>query len=199
MPIAGWLIARGVDARWMILGALVIVSGALYWMTGLTLEVSQGYLIMLRIVQTFALGFFFVPIQSAAYLYLPKQQINNATGMVSMLRNEGASLGVAVLTTILTQRSQVHQVYLGAHINLTNHATVQALARAAELAHRAGADPELARHQALGLLYNLLQQQSTLMAYLDAFMAFSLMALAVIPLILLMRRSAAKDAPLSIT
>ena len=88
--------ARGVDARWLIMFSLLVVSGALYWMTGLTLDVSPGYLVWLRIVQTFALGFFFVPLQSAAYLYLPREQINNATGLVSMLRNEGASLGVAL-------------------------------------------------------------------------------------------------------
>jgi DHA2 family multidrug resistance protein len=193
MPVAGWLLARGTDARWMIIFALLVGAGALYWMTGLTLQVSPGYLIELRIVQTFALGFFFVPIQSAAYLFLPKQQINNATGMVSMLRNEGASLGVAVLTTLLARRAQFHQTRLGEHLTSMSHATQAALAQAMKLAQAAGADPGTAYHQALGLLYGMLGRQSMFMAYLDALMAFSLMTLAVVPLVFLMRRSVATD------
>ena len=195
MPLAGWLFGRGVDARWLMIFALLVVAGALYWMTGLTLEVSRDYLIELRIVQTFALGFFFVPVQSAAYLYLPREQINNATGMVSMVRNEGASLGVALLNTLLTRRSQVHQVYLGSHITVMSRASADALAEAARLAQTAGANPDLAHHQAPAILYNLLQQQSMLMAYLDAFTVFALITTAAIPLVFLMRRSAATEGP----
>jgi DHA2 family multidrug resistance protein len=193
MPLAGWLMARGVDARWLIVFSLLMVAGALYWMTGLTLDVSPGYLIQLRIVQTFALGFFFVPIQSAAYLYLPRNQINNATGMVSMVRNEGASLGVAMLTTLLSRRAQFHQVRLGEHVTPMSHAAAQALAGATRLAQSAGADPATAHHQALALIYGAVQRQATMMAYLDLFMVFSVMALAVIPLVFLMRRSVTDD------
>jgi DHA2 family multidrug resistance protein len=195
MPLAGWLMARGVDARWLITFALLAVASALYWMTGLTLDVSPGYLVKLRIAQTFALGLFFVPIQSAAYLYLPKDQINNATGMVSMVRNEGASLGVALLTTLLAQRAQFHQARLGEHVTAMSHATSQALAGAARLAQAAGADPATAHHQALALVYGAIQRQANMMAYLDAFAVFSLMALGVIPLVFLMRRSVTDDSP----
>jgi DHA2 family multidrug resistance protein len=183
------MMARGSDARWLIIFSLLVVSGALYWMTGLNLEAPMGYLIQLRIVQTFALALFFVPIQSAAYLYLPKDQINNATGMVSMVRNEGASLGVAILNTLLTRRAQFHQLRLGEHINSVSHATNQALAGAMRLSHAAGAGPHSAYQQASALIYRVLQRQAMGMAYLDAFLVFSLMALAVIPLVFLMRRS----------
>ncbi len=163
-------------------------------MTGLTLDVSPGYLVDgCASLQTFALGFFFVPLQSAAYLYLPREQINNATGMVSMLRNEGASLGVAMLTTLLARRDQFHQMRLGSHINSLSHATAEALNQASLLAQHAGADPGLARQQGTAMLYNQLQRQAMMLSYLDALMLFSVMALAVIPLVFLMRRSVAKD------
>ena len=165
----------------------------MYWMTGLTLDVSQNYLIELRVVQTFALGFFFVPVQSAAYLYLPREQINNATGMVAMVRNEGASLGVAVLNTLLARRAQFHQMRLVSNITSLQHATAAALAQATQLAQAAGADPGRAHQQALAIVDNILQQQSMVMAYLDAFVVFSLMTLAAMPLVFLMRRSVAEE------
>jgi DHA2 family multidrug resistance protein len=189
MPVAGWMLGRGVDARWLIGLSLLVVASTLYWMTGLTLEVSPSYLIELRVVQTFMLGLFFVPVQSAAYLFVPKEQINNATGMVSMVRNEGSSVGVAVLSTLLARRSQFHQVNLGADITSLSRATAETLAQATRLAQAAGAAPGTAHQQALAILYRLLKQQAMLMAYLDAFMVFCLITLAVLPLVFLMRRS----------
>jgi DHA2 family multidrug resistance protein len=193
MPIAGWLIARGVDARWLMIVSLAVLAGATYWMSGLTLDISQGYLIKVRALQTFALGFFFVPVQSAAYLFLPREQINNATGMVSMVRNEGASLGVAMLNTILARRSQFHQLRLGSNLTPLSHATAAALAQAAHLAMVAGANADAARTQADAILYSLLQRQSMTLAYLDAFVVYGVTALAMIPLVFLMRRSVATE------
>lgn len=193
MPVAGWLIARGADARWLIIFSLLALSAATYWMTGLTLDVSQDYLIELRAAQTFSLSFFFVPVQSAAYLFLPREQINNATGMVSMVRNEGASLGVALLNTILWRRGQFHQMRLASDVTRLSHATTTALAQAAKAAMAAGANADAARHQAEAILYGQLQRQSMTLAYLDAFWIYSLMALAIIPLVFLMRRSVAKE------
>jgi DHA2 family multidrug resistance protein len=120
--------------------------------------------------------------------------LDTSIAMVSMVRNEGASLGVAALNTLLARRAQVHQMYLSAHINPLNHATAAALARATQLAQAAGANPGMAREQALAILDSVLQRQSMVMAYLDAFMVFSLMALAVIPVVFLMRRSVTKEA-----
>ena len=82
--------------------------------------------------------------------------------------HEGTSLGVALLTTLLAQRPQAHQVYLGAQITSMSHATGDVLARATQLAQSAGGNPGMAHQQALAILYNVLQQQSMLMAYLDA-------------------------------
>jgi DHA2 family multidrug resistance protein len=189
MPAAGWMMARGFDARWLIIFSLLVISGALYWMTGLNLEAPMGYLIELRVVQTFALAFFFVPIQSAAYLYLPKTQINNATGMVSMVRNEGASLGVAILNTLLSRRAQFHQSRLADYINPFSHAANQALTEVTRLVQTAGAGPHPPYQKAAALVYGQLQRQAAAMAYLDAFLVFSLMALAIMPLVFLMRRS----------
>ena len=188
-------VGPGIDARWLILFALLVLSASQYWLTGLTLEVSRNYLIEVRVVQTFAMGFFFVPVQSAAYMYLPQDQINNATGMVSMVRNEGASLGVALLNTLLARRTQFHLARLAGGINPLQPATTAAIAQAAQVAQAAGANPDMAHQQAVAIIGNALQQQAAFMAYLDAFMVFSVMALAAVPLLLVMRRSVTEGPP----
>ncbi len=64
----------------------------------------------------------FVPLNNAAYLYLPKNQVNNATGLFNMLRNEGGSLGIAIVTVMTDRRTQFHQSRLAEHVTPLNPA-----------------------------------------------------------------------------
>ncbi len=57
----------------------------------------------------FGVGFLFVPLNNAAYIYLAQDQINNATGLFNMLRNEGGSFGIAIVTVMVDRRAQYHQ------------------------------------------------------------------------------------------
>ena len=65
--------------------------------------------ILPRCVQMTGVGMLFVPLNNAAYQYLQKDQVNNATGIFNMLRNEGSSLGIAIVTVMVDRRSQFHQ------------------------------------------------------------------------------------------
>jgi DHA2 family multidrug resistance protein len=51
-----------------------------------------------------------------------------------------------------------------------------------------GAGPATSAHQALGFLYGSLQQQATLLSYVDVFRVMAWLFLLVAPLVLLMRK-----------
>ena len=135
----------------------------------------------------------FVPLNNAAYLYLPRNQVNNATGLFNMLRNEGGSLGIAIVTVLVDRRSQFHHLRLAEHVTPLNR-SVQPLARllrADSHGPRRGHRMPVADQQAMGLLTQMVGEQARVMAYLDAFWVFSIMALAALPLLLLMKKSVA--------
>ena len=89
-------------------------------MSGLNLGVSPGMVISPRNFQTLGAGLMFVPLNLAAYAFIPKDQINNASGLFSLVRNEGSSIGVAMTNTLLQRRTQFHQFRLIEHINPLN-------------------------------------------------------------------------------
>jgi DHA2 family multidrug resistance protein len=85
-----------------------------------------------------------------------------------MLRNIGGSIGIAMATTALIRRADLHQSYLAAGLSPSNPALQQKSALIASyLGHRLGAAQ--ARPGSYGLLYGLMQQQSALLAYIDVF------------------------------
>ena len=102
MPLIGWMLSRGVDARKMIIAGLATVGVATMWMSGLNLGVSPGMVISPRNIQTLGAGMMFVPLNMAAYAFIPKDQVNNASGLFSLVRNEGSSIGVAITNTLFS-------------------------------------------------------------------------------------------------
>jgi DHA2 family multidrug resistance protein len=50
----------------------------------------------------------FVPLNTAAYLYLSSEQRLKATCIYNLLRNEGGSVGTSLSQTLLERREQFH-------------------------------------------------------------------------------------------
>jgi DHA2 family multidrug resistance protein len=101
--------------------------------------------------------------------------MGNATGLFNMLRNIGGSMGIAMATTALIRRSALHQNDIGAHLSPSNPILQQkSAAIAGYLGHHIG--PAQGRRGAFGLIYELMGQQSALMAYVDVFRWTALLA-----------------------
>lgn len=193
MPIVGFLLGRKVDARWMIPFGLLAAAGGSYWQSQLDLTASPYALTAPRCLLMTGVGLLFVPLNNAAYLYLPKDQTNNATGLFNMLRNEGGSLGVAIMATMVDRRAQFHQSRLAEFIHSSNPAVDRTIDQLAQLRIvRGGATLPVGRREGFALMYRMVQDQARLMSYLDVFWIFAAMALAALPLVLLMKKSVAR-------
>jgi DHA2 family multidrug resistance protein len=99
---------------------------------------------------------------------IPNKEMGNATGLANMLRNIGGSIGIAMATTALIRRADLHQTELGGHITASTWVYQQkSAALAGYIGHHLG--PAQGRPGAMGLLYGLMEQQAALMAYVDVF------------------------------
>jgi MFS transporter, DHA2 family, multidrug resistance protein len=172
-------------------------------MTSLTLGMDYWALALPRFIQGFAVGFIFVPLSTLTLATIRRDKLVNATAAYGMLRNVGGSVGIAVVTTLLAQRSQYHQTTLVSHITPWDPETHARLARWASHFATLGSDTFTADRQALAMLYRETVTQAQLLAYADDFWLLALM-FAVVPLLLpLMRRirlqpaGAIRDAPKS--
>ena len=123
MPIVGFLLGRKVDARYIIpFGLLCLAGVAPTGRRTWTCTPRPCVFIAPRCLQMAGVGMLFVPLNNAAYLYLPRDQVNNATGLFNMLRNEGGSLGIAIVTVMVDRRGQFHQLRLAEHVTPLNPA-----------------------------------------------------------------------------
>ena len=112
----------------------------------------------------------------------------NATAVYSMSRNIGGSVGIAVITTVLAQRSQFHQTTLGSHVTAWDPATRERLAQWASHFVTAGSDTFTAERQAVVMLYRETVAQAQLLAYADDFWLLAVMFAAVPMILPFMRR-----------
>ena len=132
----------------------------------------------------------FAPANVAAYLYTPLALRGAAVGLLSLLRNEGGSVGTSVAQTMHERREQFHTLRLGEYLD--------PLQSCRAFLHRAGAGavPDrrsgLVKELAWQVLENLRQQQASALAYFDCFWLMAVVMLALVPVVLLMKRSVAE-------
>jgi len=177
-----------VDQRLMLAFGCLLNAVALYMMTFLTLGMDYWALALPRFIQGFAVGFIFVPLSTLTLATIRRDKLVNATAVYGVMRNIGGSIGIALATTLLAQRSQFHQSTLVSHVTAWDPETRARLAR--WVAHFAtqGNDAFTAERRAVAMLYRETVAQAQLLAYADDFWMLAVM-FAAVPLFLpLMRR-----------
>ena len=188
MPIVGFLLSK-FEARWLIIFGLLVSSMGLFAMAGFSLEVDFQHAVVARIVQSLGLAFLFVPINATAFYFIAKQKTSYATGLINLARNVGGSSGIAIATTLLARREQFHQQQLVAHLSPMDGAYRSTIESARQMFLAKGADAVHAADQAQQLVYNLVQQQAAMLAFVEVFKFMAVAFLAAIPIVLLLKRT----------
>jgi MFS transporter, DHA2 family, multidrug resistance protein len=191
LPAVGFVLGRKTDARWVMLAGVLVMSGGNYWMSRLNLEISPGQVVWPRVVLVVGLSICFAPANVAAYLYIPIELRGAAVGLLSLLRNEGGSVGTSLSQALQDHREQFHTLRLGEYLDTFNPAVQSFLEQTRALFLQQTGDQALSRELAWQALANLRQQQASALAYFDCFWAFAVVMLALLPVILLMKRSVA--------
>jgi MFS transporter, DHA2 family, multidrug resistance protein len=165
-----------------------MVAFSLFHMTRFDTFVDFRTVAIARVFQAIGLAFLFVPINTAAYGSIPKGKNNAASGLINLSRNIGGSVGISFVTTMLARRAQVHQTYLVEHVNSGN-GRLQAMLQSAMhtlLGH--GSSAHEASRQAYGLVANSVDQQATMLAYIDNFRMLGIAIVLMIPFVFLMKK-----------
>ena len=190
MVIVGQLLGRGMDARWLITAGLLIMAAGNYWMSQMNLDISPGQVVWPRVVLGLGLSICFAPANVAAYLYTPMALRGAAVGLLSLLRNEGGSVGTSMAQTVEERRLQFHTLRLDEYLDPFNAAAHSFIANAQALLKTG--DAALLRLLPWQEIENLRQQQASSLAYFDVFWLLTVVMLAFVPVVLLMKRSVAE-------
>jgi DHA2 family multidrug resistance protein len=197
MPLVGAALQKR-DGRKIVLAGLLIGAASMFLMQRLSLEASYWAFVWPRIVLGIGLAMTFVPLTTVTLSAIPKQEIGNATGMFNLLRNIGGSVGIAVAATMLGRLSQFYQTVLVPHINQYNPVFQLRFEQLKQALITKGLSATQADQGALTMLYGMVRQQAATLAYNRIFFIVGLAFLAIIPLLLLLKRPKHQTGPLEL-
>jgi MFS transporter, DHA2 family, multidrug resistance protein len=188
LPLVGFLLSRH-SPRWLLFFGLAMLSFSLFHMTGFDLGIDFRTVIVARVIQAAGMAFLFVPINTAAYAFLPRDKNNAASGLMNLARNIGGSVGISVVTTLLDRRGQVHMNYLSQNLSAGNPALRSMVLGATKAIQTRGASASTATQQAYALIEGTVQRQASMLAYIDDFRLLGIAILLMVPLVFLIEKS----------
>ena len=176
MPVVGQLTTKIPTKYIMAFGWLCLAFGMYRSTMRMDLLISFSSAARLRIVQSFGLGFLFVPISLSAYIGIAPEKGNAVAGLINFMRNIGSSVGTSLVTTLLARRAQFHQSVMAYHA--TNYDPVfrgQIQGLTGQLNH-AGATLPDAQVGAIARAYREILTQAQTLAYIDTYMVLAVAA-----------------------
>lgn len=188
MPLVGFLLGR-YDARRLMVFGLITLSFSLFHMTRFDLNVDFKTIVFARMIQSAGLAFLFVPINTAAYAFLPREKNNAASGLMNLARNIGGSVGISLVTTMLARRGQYHQAQLSTNLSAANPNFQRTLAGLISSLEGRGFSAADAARKAYAMLQGTILRQANMQAYIDCFWLLGIAILAMIPLVFLMKKT----------
>jgi len=193
MIVIGRLSNR-IDSRLIMAAGLAMFAFSTWAMGHLTQQSGFWDIFWPRAWQGFALGFIFVPLSVVTISALRRDQIANATGIGTLLRQIGGSLGIAFLTTYL--QGDIQRVYasLASQINEGRSVVQQSIAAAAAKIMATGVTATQAHQQALMQIAGQIRQNATAIAYEDLFRISALLFFVTLPAVLLLQKSRSSGA-----
>ncbi|MCI4677244.1 DHA2 family efflux MFS transporter permease subunit [Rhodoblastus acidophilus] len=191
IPIVGRLL-RITPARNLIAAGFTIMGFSMLYSSHLAANINFGGLVLMRLFQTTALAFLFVPISTVAYMTLPRDLNPDGVALFSMFRNVAGSVGIALSTSFVTERAQTHQSYLAERASPLFQPFNELVGKYSHSLQALGHTAAVAQEMAMGRIYGMIRAQAAIMAYSDAFVACAVVAFLVVPFCFLMtsRKSA---------
>lgn len=177
MMLVGRLTGR-IDIRYFILLGLALTTVALWEMSRFTQDIAVGDVIRTGLVQGVGLGFSFVPLSTISFSTLPAQFRNEGSGIYSLMRNLGGSIGISVVTSRLSENIQANHAGFADYINPFNLGV--------RLAVEQG-PLSLAEPGGLALLEAQVTNQAALLSYLQDFRLLMWVSLLSFPFVFLLR------------
>jgi DHA2 family multidrug resistance protein len=120
---------------------------------------------------------------------VPRERMGYASSLFNMMRNTGAAVGISLLTSMLVAKEQVHQA------RLVEHFSVFEAWRMSRAAPHLPGSPALHMlqtgipKQGLAMVYGMVQTQAAILAFNDIYRMLSILAVAVLPIYLVVRKA----------
>jgi MFS transporter, DHA2 family, multidrug resistance protein len=187
MFVVGRLAAK-VQPKFLIVAGAVIIAISMYGMTNVYGDLGFWYMARSRMLLGVGLPLIFVPIMTASYDGIAQSKTDQASALINAARNTGGSIGVSIVSNVLTHREQFHQSRLVESVLPSSVQYQGTLHQLTDYFVAQGNSLLQAQQQAIQWIGQQVQAQASFLAYMDAFWVLMLISLAAIPLALCLRK-----------
>ena len=186
MPLAGRLYNH-LGPRLMVATGLSLSVVSVFQMGRFTADTSYIGLLIPQAWQGIAFSFIFVSLSTAALATIPRPRMTNATALYNLARQLGGSFGIAIIATLLENKTSAAAAVFGKNFNLYNPAFTQRYNAIVGGLESQGIFPTEADRKALALMSGMVQRQSAVIAFEYVFNLIGVFFIATLPLVLFLR------------
>ncbi len=140
-----------------------------YLNTFLDPDYARPQFIFSNIIRSLGQPLMLIPLLSVATADIPARESGSASALFNMMRNLGGSIGIALLSTLITNREHFHSDRINSHVTPGNPEMATRLNDLTNMLLMKGLDPATASRTALKIVGGSISHQSYLLAYGDAF------------------------------
>jgi MFS transporter, DHA2 family, multidrug resistance protein len=194
MPIVGILMGK-IEPRKLLIVGLIAAGYSLIMLGGLDLSAGYWDIFWPQILQGTAMGLLFVPLTTVTNDAVPVEKMGNATSLFNLMRNIGASIGIASVTTIYARSTRTDLDVLSRNITAYNPAASSAIAGLRSTMMKGGSDFYTATQQAYAAVFGMMEREAAMLAFIKDFRLLGIIFFCMIPLVFIMRKPRHKSGP----
>jgi MFS transporter, DHA2 family, multidrug resistance protein len=187
MFVVGRLAAK-VQPKYLIVAGAVVCALSMYGMTNVYADLGFWFMAHSRMLLGVGLPLIFVPIMAASYDGIEPSKTDQASALINAARNTGGSIGVSVVSNVLTHRQQFHQNRLVEQVIPSSTTYQDTLQQITNYFAAHGSSLAQAHDQAIQWIGQQVQSQASFLSYMDAFWVLMLISLSAVPLALALRK-----------
>lgn len=194
MPLVGRVLHKYNPKNFILVG-IFFTAYSTYLMSRFSLGVDFGTVLWPRIFMGIGMGMLFIPLTTLTIAHVEKEDMANATSLYNLVRNIGGSIGIALITTMVTRRAQFHQSRLVDHLTPYDPLYFLRVQQGTGMLQQKGLDPYSASHGAQGVIYESTIRQASMLAFADVFFILTVMMLLLVPLVIFMKNNGETQGP----
>jgi DHA2 family multidrug resistance protein len=191
MPLVGRL-SKAVDGRVLIAVGGLILMTAIVMLSQMNPGTGKDEMYWPLIIRGLGTPLMFLPLSLATIGPLPKKDIPAASGIYNLTRQLGGSVGIAVLTMILSRREAFHRAILVEKLGVSDVAVQDRVNLLAAGFQAKGFDPISAKNTAYRALDGIVGVQSAILSFGDMFHIVAIFILVSLPLVFFLGKAKGK-------
>ncbi|HEY2149208.1 MAG TPA: DHA2 family efflux MFS transporter permease subunit [Vicinamibacterales bacterium] len=196
-PLVG-LVVGHFDARKLLAAGFITIGASMLWLGHIDLQAGYWDVFWPQMLQGVGSPLLFVPLTTITMAAIGPERMGNATSLFNLMRNIGGSIGIALTGTLLVRREQSLTAIVGRHVSIYDRPSQAMLVRMQTAFVAAGADVVTASHRAEAAVFGVIQRQAAMLSFIAIFQLLGIVTLAVVPLVLFMKRPARQAGPIAV-